>query len=118
MLCGSEMEKSMVQVCPKCGIVNPPNAERCDCGYDFVSGTQKKPIDPSYREAELKKRRLGYTLGIVGFLIMSFRGFMSTMDPTPDGRLLNTAPHWGFDIFLPIGIVGIISCAIALIRTK
>jgi hypothetical protein len=23
--------------CPSCGLVNPPNAERCDCGYDFAA---------------------------------------------------------------------------------
>jgi hypothetical protein len=23
--------------CPTCGLVNPPDAQRCDCGYDFVA---------------------------------------------------------------------------------
>ena len=27
------MEKS----CPACGLINPPHAQRCDCGYDFVA---------------------------------------------------------------------------------
>ena len=26
-----------VRDCPRCGLVNPPEAERCDCGYDFVA---------------------------------------------------------------------------------
>jgi hypothetical protein len=25
-----------VRDCPKCGLVNPPSAQRCDCGYDFM----------------------------------------------------------------------------------
>ncbi len=24
--------------CPKCGLVNPPNAQECDCGYSFGTG--------------------------------------------------------------------------------
>ncbi len=28
---------SEVRDCPRCGLVNPPAAARCDCGYDFVA---------------------------------------------------------------------------------
>ena len=27
--------------CPTCGLFNPATAQRCDCGFDFVSGTMK-----------------------------------------------------------------------------
>jgi hypothetical protein len=27
--------------CPRCRLINPPEAERCDCGYEFVSKTMK-----------------------------------------------------------------------------
>ena len=36
----------MIKDCPKCGLVNPPDAQRCDCGYDFATRTVK----PSYLE--------------------------------------------------------------------
>jgi uncharacterized RDD family membrane protein YckC len=28
--------------CPNCKLENPPGAERCDCGYDFISGNMKE----------------------------------------------------------------------------
>ena len=28
--------------CPNCKLVNPPTAARCDCGYDFQTGTIKE----------------------------------------------------------------------------
>jgi hypothetical protein len=28
--------------CPRCGLFNPPEAQRCDCGYDFAKGTVER----------------------------------------------------------------------------
>jgi hypothetical protein len=36
------LEVSVVKDCPKCGTVNPPEALRCDCGYDFASREMKQ----------------------------------------------------------------------------
>ena len=37
--------------CPRCGLINPETAQRCDCGYDFREGIVKKP----YFEQKLPK---------------------------------------------------------------
>jgi len=37
--------------CPRCKLVNPPTAKRCDCGYDFE--TQK--VEVSYSPQALPK---------------------------------------------------------------
>jgi hypothetical protein len=28
--------------CPRCGLINPGTAQRCDCGYDFISKSLKR----------------------------------------------------------------------------
>ena len=33
----------MANDCPQCGLLNPPSAQRCDCGYDFLSRPQVSP---------------------------------------------------------------------------
>ena len=29
--------------CPNCSLINPPRAQRCDCGYDFKSHEMRRP---------------------------------------------------------------------------
>ncbi|QJX00294.1 hypothetical protein FTUN_7919 [Frigoriglobus tundricola] len=31
-----------VKDCRRCGLVNPPSAQRCDCGYDFTTQTVER----------------------------------------------------------------------------
>src|SRR5258705_12919511 len=51
--------------CPECEVVNPDTAERCDCGYDFVSD----PMGSSNTEAKKAIRRIlrgiVYLVGVV-----------------------------------------------------
>ena len=41
----------MAKECPKCRLLNPPEAQRCDCGYDFESGR----VEQSYITAKPKR---------------------------------------------------------------
>jgi ABC-type transport system involved in multi-copper enzyme maturation permease subunit len=74
--------------------------------------------DPASLKKAPPSARLAWTAGIVGFSIMTIQGIISTLNPKPDGRLLNTAPSLGFDLFLVVGLLGIGYCIFMLIRSR
>lgn len=39
----------MERRCPKCGLYNPDNAQRCDCGYDFNLQSMQDSYLPTNR---------------------------------------------------------------------
>ena len=49
-----------MNTCPKCKLVNPPDAVRCDCGYDFSSGK----MAASYLHGKTAQN-LSFSLGTV-----------------------------------------------------
>lgn len=45
--------------CPRCRLINPPSAARCDCGYDFASGVMAASyLSPAQRAADRPRRAL------------------------------------------------------------
>lgn len=77
--------------CPRCRLVNPPKAQRCDCGYDFVArqhvGTllAKTAHVPTDASAAII---LGALLTLVGALIGATIGVpirVWAAGPGPDG---------------------------------
>lgn len=56
--------------CPKCGLVTPPTAQRCDCGWDFVSRRQE-PFYPREKKEYVpvprwKQRLAGCVIVTIG----------------------------------------------------
>jgi hypothetical protein len=60
--------------CPKCGLINPEAAQRCDCGHDFATHAVKRPtvferLSKAYRAvgdfAHEGLPRLLFVIGIV-----------------------------------------------------
>ena len=52
--------------CPKCGLVNPPEAQRCDCGWDFVSRRKEQSyLEPKHRVALAAGIGVGVIVAII-----------------------------------------------------
>ena len=62
----------MPKDCPRCHLVNPPDAQRCDCGYDFVTGrAEHSYLTPGQvRRAVLAS---GGGLGAVGAVLLLYQ---------------------------------------------
>ena len=58
--------------CPKCGLLSPDSALRCDCGYDFHT----KKLEESYLRGRVKpdggimqKSEAAFSSWVIGFLL-------------------------------------------------
>lgn len=53
--------------CPRCGLLNPDIAQRCDCGYDFEARTVKTPygVPPSPKRSWLRAVAAGMIAAIL-----------------------------------------------------
>ena len=45
--------------CPRCGLINPGTAQRCDCGYDFISKSLKKSYATSTSNSSSSRIAIG-----------------------------------------------------------
>jgi hypothetical protein len=83
--------------CPKCKLVNPPTAERCDCGYDFTTGT----VEQSYlteRDRQLSKPAI---TGAVVLVLLAVRLVLG-LAKVAGGR-------WALLVLILLGLAGLFS---------
>ena len=76
--------------CPKCRLINPPNAVTCDCGYNFVTRTVD-PISPErqHQKEENVKTPLQTFAGLT-FCLMILRTLIA-LEHSSAGILILTA---------------------------
>ena len=58
--------------CPQCGLLNPPTAQRCDCGYDFTRRPPPQRVRSSRSAFTWLATGLGFLQGLfnLGFGIV------------------------------------------------
>jgi len=76
--------------CPHCGLINPKDAVRCDCGYNFQTKMSEPLSKPSSSESappfsEHKKFKrwsyIAFALGLVGFFLLGTIGYFDLFSP-------------------------------------
>jgi hypothetical protein len=60
--------------CPKCHLTNPDTALRCDCGYDFASGTMQEPYLSLKERQSVGESKTEVVFGFISdaFLLTAF----------------------------------------------
>ena len=73
--------------CPKCRLFNPPEAQRCDCGFDFESASMQRsflnPENPRQHALLTPGRTTLLTIVAIGLLIL-LRIMVRVMAPAPN----------------------------------
>lgn len=71
--------------CPACGLINPPGAERCDCGYAFTAAGASASSRPTANTAPATSLQPGHVLlaiAVFGVLV----AFTSWIAPSGEPR--------------------------------
>jgi len=60
--------------CPRCGLLNPPEAQRCDCGYDFEQRTVDRPLSRQDLPRGLRTSLIAIVIYAVGVGVLLAAG--------------------------------------------
>lgn len=61
----------MAKDCPGCGLLNPHDAARCDCGYHFATRRRERSYLPPKEAAKLNRKVKFAISGVTAFVIVA-----------------------------------------------
>jgi hypothetical protein len=114
--CGCPVHTKCVQ--PAAPIDGATRCAACGTAKEHAPQEQERHRRYEDRRATGGRNPKIFIAGLVGCGIMTVSACNATINPAPDGRLLNTVPALGFDSFLPIGILGMGFCLIRLMMGR
>src|SRR5437016_1462973 len=97
----------MPMKCPKCGLINPEDAMRCDCGYDFKTQSMAAPTAssaPQTKQLSWKRRLLWTLLGgaLASCVLLWWHAETavprSVMDEAIRQRFAQFCSHWEYSV--------------------
>lgn len=98
----------MSQRCPNCKLINPPNANQCDCGYNFVTGefplAAIRAKGPTPKPSPGTRERVIFVLSAV-VLVMSFFSSLMPISESPSPR--SNALSIAMELLAVIGLIGL-----------
>jgi hypothetical protein len=90
--------------CPNCGLINPPSAQRCDCGFDFharsmrqsyLSARARGQSSAGTRAVGIGCLAVGILLSLSGLVTFTLVGLRGAPGGTADGSV-DSAGSMGF----------------------
>ena len=85
---------------PRCGLINPDTAQRCDCGYDFKKGTIEEPY--STKDASIPsipRLWIGFALAgafLIAEIIEPIFGYEGQLGPLTTPIAIGGMIYWLF----------------------
>ncbi|MBT3221001.1 MAG: hypothetical protein HN348_18100 [Proteobacteria bacterium] len=92
--------------CPKCGLLNPDSATRCDCSFDLsgMSGGEAQ-VKAVSRVIQAKNRKRGGIILAIGLLLAGIGGVLTFQSYSAEVGETFTV----YKGLLGVGIVGVLS---------
>src|SRR5579864_5023371 len=98
--------------CPRCGLINPETAQRCDCGYDFITKSVEKTYSTSSPTTTRSRIAIGsQVVALVlagGAVIWGCLMVHVALNPGASGEFGGYSVLFAAVVDMPLGLVSLV----------